>query len=144
LHGLNISRGIAAVALLALALGGCSGFSGFPGFGKTAEPPPTDPNLYPAKYRSEIATFLRTYLNNPTKVRDAYISQPTLKPYGGTNHYISCVRYNPRDNNNRYTGNETKVAEFLGGRLNQFLLGNDELCANAVYQRFPEAEVLVP
>jgi hypothetical protein len=130
--------------LLVLMLGGCSGFSGFPGFGKTAAPPPTDSNLYPAKYRSEIAGFLRSYLNNPTKVCDAYISQPMLKPYGGTNHYISCVRYNPRDSNNRYTGSETKVAEFLGGRLNQFLSGNDELCANAVYERFPEAEVLVP
>ena len=138
MHGLNMHRGASMAALLALALGGCSGF------GTSKPPPPMEPNVYPAKYRSEVADFLRSYLNNPAKVRDAFISEPALKPFGGGTHYISCVRYNPRDAGNRYTGNEDRVAEFLGGRLNQFLPGNPELCANAVYQRFPEAESLVP
>jgi hypothetical protein len=139
LHGVNIHRGVSMAVLLALALGGCSGFG-------TSKPPPlpTDPNVFPANYKSDVADFLRTYLNNPTKVRDAYISAPALKPFGSGTHYISCLRYNPRDAGNRYTGNEEWVAAFLGGRLNQFLPGNPELCASAVYQRFPEAEVLVP
>jgi len=124
--------------LLALMLGGCSGF------GSRPEPPATDPNLFPAHYKSQVADFLRTYLNNPTKVRDAVISPPALKPFGGATHYISCVRYNARDSNNRYMGNEDRTAIFWGGRLNQFLPGNPELCAGAAYERFPEAEVLVP
>ena len=90
MHDLSIHRGHSAVALLALVLGGCSSF------GSRAEPPPPDPNLFPAQYKTEVADFMRTYLSNPTKVRDAFISQPVLKPFGGTPHYISCVRYNPQ------------------------------------------------
>jgi hypothetical protein len=102
------------------------------------------PNLFPAKYKTEVADFLRTYLNNPTKVRDAYISEPALKPSRGETRYIACVRYNPRDPRNRYTGNEEKMAIFWAGRLNQFLDADRDVCAGAVYQRFPEAEALVP
>lgn len=135
---LNIHRGRSAVALLALLLGGCSSF------GTSAPPPPPDPNLFPAQYKTEVADFMRTYLSNPTKVRDAFISQPVLRPFGGTPHYISCVRYNPRDSKGQYMGNRDNVAIFLAGRLNQFLPGNPELCANLPYQRFPEVESMVP
>ena len=41
-------------------------------------------------------------------------------------------------------GNQNNVAIFLGGRLNQFLPGNPELCANLAYQRFSEVEAMVP
>jgi hypothetical protein len=105
---------------------------------------PIDPNLFPTGYKNQVAGFLRTYLNNPTKVRDAAISEPALKMVGGAPRYVSCVRYNARDVRNQYQGIEEKAALFLAGSLNQFLPANRELCANAVYQRFPEAEVLVP
>jgi hypothetical protein len=36
------------------------------------------------------------------------------------------------------------MALFLGGRLNQFLPVERDVCAGVVYQRFPEAEVIVP
>jgi hypothetical protein len=134
------ARGASAALLLALVLGGCSSLP----FSKPAEAPATDPNALPAQYRAEVAAFLRTYLNNPTKVRDAYISPPTLKPYGGATRFVSCVRYDPRDTRNQYMGNEDRIAIFWGGRLNQFLPGNAEFCAGANYERFPEAEVLVP
>jgi hypothetical protein len=124
-------------ALIALALGGCSGFG-------ASTPPPQDPNLFPAEFRAEIAQFMRTYLENPTKVRDAFVSTPALKPIGGASRYVACVRYNPRDSRNRYQGNEERIAIFWAGRLNQFLAADREQCSNAVYQRFPEAEVLVP
>jgi hypothetical protein len=125
------------LALFALALGGCTGWG-------RADPPPVDPNLFPTNYKAQVADFLRTYLNNPTKVRDAYISEPTLKPVGQTTHYVSCVRYNARDSRGQYMGSTERTAIFFGGRLNQFLPGNPELCSTANYQRFPEAEVLVP
>lgn len=128
-----------AAVVLVLALGGCSGI-----MGRSQPAPPPDPNIYPSKYRQDVADFLRTFLNNPTKVRDAYISEPTLKPIeGGASRYVSCVRYNARDVRNQYLGNEVKIAIFWAGGVNQFLDARDA-CATAVYQRFPEAEVLVP
>jgi len=140
--GLRIG-GICLGAMLALALllGGCSSFSLGP-----SKPPPvsTDPNVFPSNYRRDVAALLRTSLYNPSKIRDAYISAPTLKPFGNSAHYVSCVRYNPRGAGNQYIGNQENVAEFLGGKLNQFLPATPELCADAVYQRFPEAESLVP
>jgi hypothetical protein len=130
-----------ATLALALLLCGCSGFN----FGTSKPPPPpSDPNVFPADYRTKVAALLRNYLNNPSKVRDAYISAPMLKPFRGSVHYVACVRYNPRGAGNQYIGNQERVAEFLGGALNQFVSSTPELCADAVYQRFPEAETLVP
>ena len=124
--------------VLALALGGCAGTGG------PATPPPTDPNVLPKNHREQVADFMRTYLIDPVKVRDASISEPMLKPFSGATYYVSCVRYNPRDTGGRYEGITERVALFLGGRLNQFLPANPELCRGVIYQRFPEAEVMVP
>jgi hypothetical protein len=123
---------------LVLALGGCAGTGG------SATPPPTDPNVLPNNHRQQVADFMRVFLVDPTKIRDAYISEPMLKPVGVSTHYVSCVRYNPRDSSGKYEGNTERVALFLGGRLNQFLPATPEACRGAAYQRFPEAEVLVP
>lgn len=114
------------------------------GLGKTAEPPPLNPTEFPAKYKTEVANFMRRYLNNPTKVKDAYIGQPVLKPVAGHPQYVTCVRYNPRDANNRYTGPTTRLAIFLGGTLTQFLPEEPEVCAGLNYQRYPEIENMVP
>jgi hypothetical protein len=119
-------------------LGGCSGLGG------STEPPPPDPNLYPKNYRQQIADFLRTYLSDPTGVRDGFISEPALRPVGQRSQYVSCVRYNPRDSNKQYLGRQEDVAIFLGGRITQYLKATPELCGNAVYQRYPEIEKSVP
>jgi hypothetical protein len=100
--------------------------------------------VLPKNYRQQIVDFMRLNLVDPVKVRDAYISEPALKPVGGSPHYVSCVRYNPRDGSGRYEGNTERMALFLGGRLNQFLPATPEACQGAMYQRFPEAEVMVP
>lgn len=129
---------------LAAGLGGCSAVSDNLGFGKPKDAPPTDANAYPKDYKPEIAAFMRTFLNNPTQVRDAFIAEPVLRPYDGAQRYITCVRYNPRDLSNRYQGSTTNLALFLGGRLNQFLPGDPALCGGLSYQRFPDIESLVP
>lgn len=133
------------VVLLGLMLGGCSGSSleGF-AFGKVPAPPPMQPNIYPSHYREQVAEFMRTYLNNPTKVRDASISEPVLRPVAGMPHYVSCVRYNPRDINNRYEGLQTRQATFLAGNLSQFLEAEGDNCNGVAYQRFPALESMVP
>ena len=131
-----------ALALLLFALSGCSGTGG--STRPTPAPAAADPNVLPNNHREQVVDFMRVFLVDPVKVRDAYISDPALKPYGGSTHYASCVRYNPRDSNGQYEGNTERVALFLGGRLNQFLPATPELCRGVVYQRFPEAEVMVP
>jgi hypothetical protein len=130
--------------VLSVMLGGCSGNLSSFSFGKQAEPPPLEPNLYPAKYKSEVTAFMRTYLANPVKVKDAFIAEPVLRPVAGTTHYISCIRYNPRDTSNKYLGVTTSFAIFLGGRLNQLLPEDPQMCAGLNYQRFPELEAMVP
>jgi hypothetical protein len=127
-----------ALILVLVMLGGCTGMGGSPA------PPPTDPNVLPKNYKQTVADFMRLYLDDPVKIRDAYISEPMLRPVGASTHYVSCVRYNPRDSTGRYQGNTERMALFLGGRLNQFLPATPEACRGVVYQRFPEAEVLVP
>lgn len=121
-----------------LVLGGCGSIGG------SKPPPPTDPNVLPKDYKQTVADFMRVFLEDPVKIRDAYISEPMLKPVGGSTHYVICVRFNPRDSSGQYQGNTERMALFLGGRLNQFLPVTAEACQGAVYQRFPEAEVLVP
>jgi hypothetical protein len=145
---LNVTsgRGFAIVALLlGSLLAGCSGTSleGFQ-FGKAKTEAPPDPLKFPADYKPEVADFMRRNLGNPTKIRDAYIATPVLKPFGNTQQYITCVRYNPRDTKNQYEGPQQNVAIFLSGRLNQFLPDDPKMCAGLAYQRYPEIENLVP
>ena len=132
-------------AVLAVALSGCTaGSLSAISFGKAPEPPPLVPTLYPEKYKSQIADFMRTYLNNPTRVKDAFIGEPVLRPVGGTSLYVTCVRYNPRDSKNQYEGNQTSLAVFLGGKLSQFVPGTPEMCGGLAYMRYPEIESMVP
>jgi len=138
--GVYRERNWPIAVLLAWALSGCSSFS----LTKAPDPPPIDPSLFPAKYRTDVAAFMRTYLNNPTKVKDAYIAQPVLRPVDGVPHYVTCVRYNPRDSANRYEGEQTNFVMFLGGRITQFLPGVPETCTGLSYQRYPEIESMVP
>jgi hypothetical protein len=144
---LTIRRGFAVVAVLLLGwgLGACSSssLSDFQ-FGKANTAPPADPAKFPADYKPEIAAFMRKYLENPTKVRDAYIATPVMKPVGATQQYITCVRYNSRNSTNQYEGNKQNLVIFLSGQLNQFLPDDPQMCAGLAYQRYPEIENMVP
>jgi hypothetical protein len=139
---LRFGRAAALGAVAAIALAGCSS-GGMASFGKKEEV--EDPNAFPTRYKMEVSQYMRTYLANPTKVRDAYITEPALKPVAGTSRYVSCVRYNPRNADESYQGVQENVAIFFGGNITQFLQPTPELCGrNPAYQRFPELEVLVP
>ena len=37
-------------------------------------------NVYPESYKSDLLGFLHSYINDPTKIRDAAISDPALRP----------------------------------------------------------------
>ncbi len=103
-----------------------------------------DPKLFPSNYKAEVAEYLRTSLSNPSKVKDAFIGEPVLRPIASVPQYVTCVRYNPRDGKNNYEGSQSNLAVFLSGRLNQFLPGNPEICSGLAYQRYPELESMVP
>src|ERR1700722_2564867 len=51
-------------------------------------------NLYPTNYKSDILGAMHAYLNNPTGIRDAAISDPTLKTVANRTRYVACVKFN--------------------------------------------------
>lgn len=126
--------------LLAAALAACSGREGRPG--EIAARADDAANAYPADYKSDILAMLRVYLNDPTHVRDAGVSEPFLQAVGGRNRYAVCVRLSARKSSGEYAAAKQHVAYFLHGRLDQMVEANREQCEEASYQPFPEAERL--
>ena len=134
-----------AGGLAAAALGGC-----------TTEIGPTSAelkarwdaeNIYPQNYRQDLLAFLRTYLNDPTQVRAATVSQPQLKYIGPGDRYVSCVRFNARNSDGKYVGSKEGAATFVSGKLDRFFdtpreLRERELCKDAAFVPFPELERL--
>jgi hypothetical protein len=149
LSSLRIQRGfrmavVLAVSILASLIGGCSG-SSLPDLSSYYKEKPTGQNIFPADYKQELAAFLRTYIENPRQVRDASIGTPVLRPVGsGQSRYVTCVRYNPRNFENKYEGNKEKLAIFIDGKMNQFVDSDPQICPGLAYQRYPEIENMVP
>ncbi len=102
--------------------------------------------VLPENYKAEIIAFMRTYLNDPTNVRDAFIAEPVMKPVGGRSQYAVCVRYNAKNAEGRYAGSRDGLAVFERGRfdrmVDQFPKGTPHPCADADYKHFPELEAL--
>jgi hypothetical protein len=127
---MSIGRAGIAVLLASLTIAGCSG-----------EPKPAaivDPNVLPAKYRDQIATYLLTQLTDREDFRGALIGAPTLKPVGSSQRIVVCVQFN---GHNRRTD---KVVIFLAGMITQFVDSKPEQCADAAYQPFPELAEVMP
>jgi hypothetical protein len=130
-----------SVLLLALALAAC---------GKTLDELSADQrraawtaaNVYPADYRTELVAYLRTYLNDPTGIREAGISEPALKPVGAGDRYVVCVRFNPKRGGGGYAGLKDHLVIYAGGKLDRYIEAAGENCKDAVYAAFPELERL--
>ncbi len=106
-------------------------------------------NIYPANYRAEILAYLRTYLNDPANVRDAAVSEPTLRPVatGTGNRYVVCLRYAAKRASGGYAGNRDHLVSFVSGKLDRFVeirgeQARGDQCNSAAYVPFPEAERL--
>jgi hypothetical protein len=133
----------ARLALLALLLPlcACAGGSGEelylsrPRNADAAQP-------FPANYRAELLAFMRTYLNDPTNVRQAAISEPVQRYVGGTRRYFLCVRYDARDSSGRYTGVADRAALYLDGRFDRLIEKSQDFCPAPAYAAFPELERL--
>ncbi len=129
----NAMRAYLLSGLVALALAACSSDS------KKAEP---DPNTLPVNYKREIIDTLTRELDDPTNVRDAFISEPVLRPAGKEQRYTVCVRTTSRNLLRDYTGAQDRLGYFYGGHLNQLVEATKEQCGNASYKPFPEMEKL--
>jgi hypothetical protein len=122
----------AGIAVSACTVGHLTGDDG----GRVDDPR----NPRPANYKSDLIAMLRVYLNNPTQIRDASLSEPMLASVVGRNRYIVCLRLDAKRSSGQYTGSREYIAIFLAGRLDQLVDAKAEQCKAAEYQPFPEAE----
>jgi len=147
-------RRLIALLVSALCLCGCSGwnnpFHGWYGgnpFGglfnaSTKVVPAPEPNIMPVNYRARLLQFLENELFDPTGVRDAYISEPKLRPIGTESRYTICVRYNAKAGYGEYTGIKEYIGIYFHGDLTQFIPAAPGQCTDAAYVRWPELETL--
>jgi hypothetical protein len=98
-------------------------------------------NVFPDRYRAEILAYQRSYLNDPTGIRSAAISQPALRKVGTVERYVVCVRFNAKSAAGAYADVREHLAIFLAGKLDQMGVTREQ-CRDAVYEPFPELERL--
>jgi hypothetical protein len=131
------------VAATAAALGGCTTEIG-PSASELKARWDAE-NVFPQGYRQDMLAFLRTYLNDPSHIRGASVSQPQLKYIGPGDRYVACVRYNARNSDGKYLGSKDGAAVYVAGKLDRFLdTPKDvrELCKEVAFAPFPELERL--
>lgn len=102
-------------------------------------------NTFPQHYKTDLLAFLRTYLNDPTHIRDAQISEPVRKTVGPAERYVVCVRYNTRNSSGKYLGAKDAAAVYVGAKLDRFIdqaIEVKRVCSDVVKVPFPELERL--
>ena len=97
---------------------------------------------FPANYKPEILSFLRTYLNNPVGLHDTAMAEPVQRTVGGRVRYVACLRFAERQPDGSYGEPRERAVLFVGGRLDRILPNAAEECAGAAYAAFPELEKL--
>ncbi len=110
----------------------------------SSETAPSDPdiNVLPADYKRDILAAMHAYLNDPTGIRDAAISEPVLKTVGNLQRYVVCVRFDAKKHGNDYAGVKEIAAVFLVGRFDHFVEKAQEQCAGLSLSPFPELQKL--
>jgi hypothetical protein len=130
---------ICLAAVAAAALGGC-------GTDHARELRDERDAVFPVNYRTEVVAFMKSYLNDPSNVRDAYIAEPVKKPFNSRDRYVVCVRYNAKNVDGRYAGSKDGMALFDDGRFDQLIEQSNprvpNRCADADYKPFPELQAL--
>ena len=131
-------RHVGLIIGVALLLGACAGHH------RDAAGEDEGINAYPTNYKTDILAAMHAYLNDPTAIRDASISEPVLKSASLTmpSRYMLCLRFNPKKTATVYEGMREVAAVFVGGRFDQFIETPKDLCAGVTYAPFPELEKL--
>ncbi len=102
-------------------------------------------NIYPDSYKKDLLAFLRTYLNDPSHVRSATVSQPQRKTVGAGERYVTCLRYDARNSDGKYMGMKGGYATYVDGKLDRFFDVPKEVaefCKEMAFVPFPELEKL--
>jgi hypothetical protein len=113
-------------------------------------------NAAPTNAKADILAFLRTYLNDPTNIRDTALTEPLLLRVGTEPRYVVCVRFNAKNANGKFAGVIDTAAVFNAAKLDRFIdLTPDpnasdaairaqlrEPCRTAAYRPFPELQQL--
>jgi hypothetical protein len=140
MNGGGAGRRHVGLIIVALALSACAG-----GHQRTDEAGGGEGvNAYPTNYKTDILAAMHAYLNDPTAIRDASISEPELKSATLTmpSRYMLCLRFNPKKTATVYDGMREVAAVFVAGRFDQFIETPKDICAGATYAPFPELEKL--
>ena len=95
---------------------------------------------FPKNYRTEILSFLKTYLNDPVGVRDAVMAEPVERVVGGRLRYVACLRFSPREPDGGYREPRDRAILFVDGRLDRIIDNAVEPCAGMAYVPFAELE----
>jgi hypothetical protein len=134
---------------LTFILGGCAHNGS-----ETGAPGDPDINIVPTDYKRDILGAMHAYLGDPTGIREAGISDPVLKPVGGIQRYVVCVRFNAKKRGNEYAGVKEIAAVFLVGRFDRFVERTPDKpqerdqekaptqCAGVGFVPFPELQKL--
>ena len=125
------------VLILAITLGACSNFEAMREAVARNEYANT---VLPQNYKAEILSFMRTYLNDPEKVRGAFVSEPQKRTIENVDRYVVCLRYSARNSSGRYAGSKDSLVLFRSGRLDRIVDNARERCKDAAYKPFPELE----
>jgi hypothetical protein len=133
---------LALFILLVLPLGACASGSGEEIYLARSRSGADVAQPFPVNYRTELLAFMRTYLNDPTNIRQAAISEPVQRYIGGIRRYFVCVRYDARDSSGRYTGVADRAALYLDGRFDRLIEKAQDFCPAQAYAAFPELERL--
>ena len=131
----------AAILLLPVALAACGSIDEVRSITATDDRGVAD-QPFPNNYRAEILAFMRTYLNNPEKVREAAMAEPVQRTVGGRLRYVSCLRFSVRESDGTYREARERAVLYVDRRLDRVIENAGELCAGATYAAFPELEKL--
>jgi hypothetical protein len=133
------SAKFAAMLLLPIALAACAGSDESRSITYTDDRGVSN-QPFPNNYKTEILSFMKTYLNNPVGVRDAAMAEPVQRTVGGRLRYVSCVRFTARDLDGSAREPRERAILFVDGRLDRVAENASEPCAGAVYAPFPDLE----
>jgi hypothetical protein len=137
---LGISAKRAATLLLPLLLAACAGSDDGKSITYTDDRGVAN-QPYPTNYRAEVLSFMKTYLNNPVGVKEAFMAEPVQRTVGGRLRYVSCLRYNARDTtSSNYLGVRERAILYVDARLDRVVEDVSEICAGAAYAPFPDME----
>ncbi len=99
------------------------------------------PQTFPTDYRTELLAFMRSYLNDPSGIRQASIAEPVQRTVGGRLRYVTCLRYSARESGG-YSAPKERAVIYIEGRLDRLMEDGAEICTGSNYVPFPELEKL--